>query len=797
MSLRGVGGVNRRVAVVDTRAVCFSRVLLAVCCMLSVGAAQWSQTRIILPDSLGTIAELYSTVWDSLNDRVFVGGEGGVMAFDCATNERVAVLPTTGMVTGLCYNPTYNKVYFADDATGTLSVVDGATLDVLALVAVGNGPFALCYDEWSNKVYCVGSGGQLAVIDGAMDTVIATLAVAVSSRGLCVDTRDHKVYCASDHGAVSVVDIATDRLITTLTFRGGAGPYTPVCYNPKDNKVYALAKFSGGRGVVVIDCATDLPIDSITTGNGSDLLTLCYNSLHNKVYCGSYYDVTVIDGTTNQVLSIINPGWPCYFGMIYCTRNDRVYVTSLHSVVIAIDGAADTVLSKVTIGGEPTSLCYSSRSDRLYAADPIGDIVGVIDVEADVVVARVRGRELPYALRFVPETGKLYSASNGMDGCVSVIDAATNAVLTRVEVGGTPAALCYNTRMKKLYCANSAGYNVTVIDAAADTVVGTVTAGTQPRALCYNSRDNKVYCANASSSNLTIIDCRNDSALATIRVGTGGYQALCYNSQDSKVYCLSSDGRLTIFDGATDSVTSDYSLGTAGGAICYVPSGNRVYCTARRGSADRVVILDGKTDGIVSEVVAGVNITALCYSAPAGKAYVARRDSAVAVVSVITHGVVKVIPTGILIRQLCYDSLDNSVICADNDSGNVVVIDCVTDSVVATARVGFAPRDMVWNPIQNRVYVANLYSSSISVLWDSVAAAAETLRPRATVVRSVLYLPRLPHSARYSLSSVSGSRVRELHPGVNELGGVAAGVYFLRSESGTITVPVRKVVVTR
>ncbi len=49
---------------------------------------------------------------------------------------------------------------------------------------------------------------------------------------------------------------------------------------------------------------------------------------------------------------------------------------------------------------------------------------------------------------------------------------------------------------------------------------------------------------------------------------------------------------------------------------------------------------------------------------------------------------------------------------------NVTVIDGVGDSVITTIAVGDKPCAFAWNPVQNRIYVANYGSSSISVIRD-------------------------------------------------------------------------------
>jgi hypothetical protein len=97
----------------------------------------------------------------------------------------------------------------------------------------------------------------------------------------------------------------------------------------------------------------------------------------------------------------------------------------------------------------------------------------------------------------------------------------------------------------------------------------------------------------------------------------------------------------------------------------------------------------------------------------------------------------------------------------------------------------------------------NYGSSSVSVLRDSLHPGVEerqllasSHKPQATVVRGVLLLEKgsSTSTSPSRLLDVSGRMVMELHPGANDIRGLAPGVYFLRYEQEKRSV---KVVVQR
>lgn len=121
---------------------------------------------------------------------------------------------------------------------------------------------------------------------------------------------------------------------------------------------------------------------------------------------------------------------------------------------------------------------------------------------------------------------------------------------------------------------------------------------------------------------------------------------------------------------------------------------------------------------------------------------------------------------------------------------------------MATIPVGYAPISMTCNPARNRVYVANQYSSTISVILNpnggvEETPVAEARRPNAgpTIVRGVLTVGDRDRRAgdRLALLDVSGRRAMELYAGPNDVRGLASGVYFVRRQAGGVD-DLRKVI---
>jgi YVTN family beta-propeller protein len=112
--------------------------------------------------------------------------------------------------------------------------------------------------------------------------------------------------------------------------------------------------------------------------------------------------------------------------------------------------------------------------------------------------------------------------TNSGSNTVSVIDTATNTVVTTVTVGsGSPQAVAVTPDGKHAYVTIPGSYSVSVIDTATNTVVATVTVGTNPFAVAVTPDGNHAYVANISSSNVSVIDTATNTVVATVTVGNG------------------------------------------------------------------------------------------------------------------------------------------------------------------------------------------------------------------------------------------------------------------------------------
>src|SRR5664280_1042977 len=411
--------------------------------------------------------------------------------------------------------------------------------------------------------------------------------------------------------AVISLPVFAQQVIATVPV--GSNPYSAPAVNSMTNKIY------------------------VTNACGND--TTC-------AYPNSQGTVTVIDGTTNNTLSV-NVG---YFpiGVAVDPVTNKIYVANdcgndsscaSDGTVTVIDGVSNTVIGTVTVGSGSYAVAVNSVTNMIYVTNYCGNdvtcrtysgTVTVID-GATLTTATVNVGANPFAAVVNSVTNKIYVPNGcGSDptcaypyspGTVTVIDGATNNTVS-VNVGVYPTALDVNSATNKIYVANNCGNDpncgstatMTVIDGTSLVTTDVAIGGYSPSSIAVNSSTNKIYvpsncygdtsCHNAPNGTVSVID-GGILAYTSVPSGLDSY-SMAVNSVTNKAYvanscisCQSLDGTVTVIDDATVAFTNigvgSHPYGLALNSVTnriYVPNscGNDPSCNSYSGT---VSVIDG------------------------------------------------------------------------------------------------------------------------------------------------------------------------------------------------------------
>ena len=334
--------------------------------------------------------------------------------------------------------------------------------------------------------------------------------------------------------------------------------------------------------------------------------------------------------------------------------------------------AAQTLVGTVPVGSSPVALAVNSGTNKIFVINKKSNTVTVIDGASNGTTT-VNVGQSPIAETVNVITNKIYVVNNSSN-TVTVVDGTTYAT-TSVSTGKSPQAVAVNLGTNRIYVANANG-TVTTINGATN-ATSTITVGAGPSALALNPYTNKIYVANTGDDTVTVIDGASNST-TTVRVGVFPC-AVAVNTVTNKIYIAnadprSSNGGVSVIDGAHNSVVATVLVGTFPAAVAVNSATNQIF-VANSGDGT-VSAIDG-----ASNTVATISVSSLP-------------------------------------GPLAVDSTTNKIYVVGRTwSGTVTMIDGIDDSGITVGiGSGTYPAAVALNPASNRVYVANSGNGTVSVI---------------------------------------------------------------------------------
>jgi YVTN family beta-propeller protein len=245
----------------------------------------------------------------------------------------------------------------------------------------------------------------------------------------------------------------------------------------------------------------------------------------------------------------------------------------------------------------------SSRAQNAYITNESSSTISVIDTTMDAVIATIPVGPLPVGVAATPDGSKVYITLLSSN-TVQVINTATNAVSATIPVGDpttTPRGLAVTPDGSKVYVVSPAPFNpfnpnpgsniVSVIDTATNTVITTIPVGDQhtlqPTGVAVPPDGTKVYLVvdDNFSGSVSVIDTATNTVSATLP------------------FALSSlPGEVTV---SPNAVVVTITVGRVPIGVAVTPDGSKVYVTD--GGSNTVQVINTATNAVSATILVGSN----------------------------------------------------------------------------------------------------------------------------------------------------------------------------------------------
>ena len=591
---------------------------------------------------------------------------------------QTATVGLGNSIQSVAVDPVKNRIFTANNLSGTVTVVNGKTNEVQTWTA-GSEPRCMAVNPITGKLYVSINGSatnDTVVVFDTLGVIVNRLAVKSNPYSMVIDADNNRLYVAN-YGSDTVSIFEGDVLLREVAVKDR--PRVMV-FNPVMGFVYVAYEVS----------------DSVT------VLTLVGTSNANIRSGLRAYDITV------------------------CASVNKAYVANADEDSVAvIDCNSNAVSKKIKVGDYPSAIICDPAAKQAYVANMFDNTVTAINCETNTSYSNVLVQTNPYRMAVNPITRKLYVGSDFGSHTVMVLDWRGTVARDSLVFGYNTGMMAVNPVTNKIYVPLNCGTidSLAVVDGSDfDTTITVAKAGTQFAAV--NPITGDAFFSNSSSDNVTVIKANGDTL--TIAVGDDP-RMIAVNPITNKAFvCNTGSKSVSVINGASYSVENTITVDTLPTIVAVNPLTNYVYVNSFFASANRIKVIDTKHWDTTS-VLVGSKPFSIAVNPVTNRIYVGNDVSnTVTVIDGAHHTVITSIPSN-RPYKIDINPVTNKIYVASlQTSGIVKVIDGATNGT-ANVTVGNWPSGVAVNRANNKIYVTNYNDSTVTEI-DGLTNATSTIK---------------------------------------------------------------------
>jgi phospholipase C len=186
------------------------------------------------------------------------------------------------------------------------------------------------------------------------------------------------------------------------------------------------------------------------------------------------------------------------------------------SGIAVISTATNKVTAKMRLQGQPSQVTFSPSGAEAYVVTSSG--VAVFDTATMRQVGEISGVGQPHGIAVSPD-GKTVYVADTTDGTLDVVNASTDQVAQRIQVGQLPWAVTLSADGDTAYVANADSDSVSVINTVTGAVTHTVTVAGDPDALALTPDGTQLWVGEQAGGEVTVIDTATDADVGVVDLG--------------------------------------------------------------------------------------------------------------------------------------------------------------------------------------------------------------------------------------------------------------------------------------
>jgi YVTN family beta-propeller protein len=342
---------------------------------------------------------------------------------------------------------------------------------------------------------------------------------------------------------------------------------------------------------------------------------------------------TVTNGTATRAVNFSGTG------------NAFTWVNNTPGIGLPVSGAGNIAsFAAINTGSSPVTATITVTPVSVpfaYVGNVFSNTVSVINTATNLVVSNIKVGIEPQGVAVSPDGTKVYVAAGGV---VQEINTENNTVVANVSVGSNPQGMAVSPDGSLVYVADFYSNTVSVINTGNNTVIASISVGSNPIGVAVGPDGSKVYVSNQLSNTLSVINAASNTITSTIKVGIVPF-GVSVSPDGSLVYVANSGSNtVSVINTVTNTVVSNIAVGTSPSGICVSPDGAYVYVTNQ--GTNNVSVINTATNNVIS-IAVGTQPLGISATPDGNFVYVTNEHSNnVSVINTKTNTVISTISVG-------------------------------------------------------------------------------------------------------------------------------------------------------
>lgn len=214
--------------------------------------------------------------------------------------------------------------------------------------------------------------------------------------------------------------------------------------------------------------------------------------------------------------------------------------------------AVGPLVATVPVGMFPSAIAIDDVTEHALVLNALDTTVSVLDERTGALLATrtvgSNGGAHPEQIAVDAHTGHAFVLTD--DGQVSMLDTRSGALLSAIQMSGSPSAIGIDEATARAFVADADAGTVAVLDTRTGALLRTVPVGAFPETIIVSQSAGMALVANQGDNSVSLLDARTGHPMRTVRVGDAP-DAMAVSERLREAYIAGTHGSVAEVDAIT------------------------------------------------------------------------------------------------------------------------------------------------------------------------------------------------------------------------------------------------------